>query len=81
MALALRRVRVAAGEAGDGMLVFHDGWLVAVLVRLSNLHEHLAGHWFLEIGFGELGTCGNPHFPDLDGATEWIAECIGGKRD
>ncbi len=76
MALRLEPVRVATGLDEEGMLVFAHERLVAVLVQLSDAHEEsgLAGHWFLETGYGfrlagEKGT-----FPDLDAAQAWIGQ-------
>lgn len=79
--LDLRPVRVGTGSADEeGRLVFAGDRLVAVLVRLSEQHEALAGQWFLEHGFGELDTLEHPTFPDLDAAREWIACCLGRGR-
>ncbi len=72
MKLDMRPVRVAAGEDGDGRLVFWEEALVAVLVRLSAQHEELAGAWYLEAGFGEAAVPLNPTFDDLDEAGAWI---------
>jgi hypothetical protein len=36
----------------DGMLLFHDGRLIAVLSCLGELHDDLAGRWFVEARFG-----------------------------
>ena len=72
MTVTLQPVRVAAGEQGDGQLVFADGELVALLVRLSEAHEGLAGHWFLEFGLGRLGRGQHPSFADLHAAQSWI---------
>jgi len=55
-------------------LVFDDDLLAAVLVQLSDFHENLAGMWFLEAGFGRLGTAHQPTFADLDAAQTWIAQ-------
>jgi hypothetical protein len=74
MNLILQPVMVDTGEEGDGRLVFAEGWLVAVLVRLSDNHQHGAGHWFLEKGFGRLDHPDPPSFPDLGSAQQWIRE-------
>jgi hypothetical protein len=73
--LQCKPTQLAAGDA-DGLLVFSDAGLVAVLVRLSELHEEAAGQWFLEAGFGELDRHKHAIFPDLDTAKNWIAERI-----
>jgi hypothetical protein len=72
----MQPTRLAADDA-DGLLVFSDAGLVAVLVRLSELHEQAAGQWFLEAGFGELDRHRHAIFPDLRSAQNWIAERIG----
>ena len=76
MSFSLRPVRVATGLDEDGLLVFADDRLVAVLVKLSDAHEELGvrGHWFLETGYGPLNTREDPIFPDLDAAQAWIKE-------
>jgi hypothetical protein len=66
-------VRVATGHDEEGYLVFADDRLLAVLVRLSNQHEDVAGQWFLEAGFGKLDRRDHPIFADLDPGLEWIA--------
>jgi hypothetical protein len=70
--LTLQPVLVESGEEGDGCLVFRDGRLVAVLVRLSELHGEQAGCWFLEKGFGVLDGPQHPSFADLHAATDWM---------
>jgi hypothetical protein len=77
MSLTLEPVRVAAGEDNEGLLVFLDGSLVAILVRLSDLHGEAAGAWFLEMALGRLGGPANPVFPDLDVAQKWISARLG----
>jgi hypothetical protein len=74
MSLTLQPILVATGEEGEGCLVFRDGWLVAVLVRLSEMHEERSGCWFLEKGFGALDVPGPPAFENLDTAQDWIVE-------
>jgi CRP-like cAMP-binding protein len=72
--LTLQSVRVDTGsEDEDGLLVFADGRLVAVLVRLSDEHGDKAGRWFLEHGFGRLDGTTHPIFDDIETAQAWIA--------
>jgi hypothetical protein len=79
MSLMLQPVRVANGPDEEGLLVFTaEGRLVAVLTHLSEQHQVLAGHWYLEAGFGRLDA--GPHhatFADLDAAQRWIIERLG----
>ncbi|WP_425324322.1 Crp/Fnr family transcriptional regulator [Methylobacterium frigidaeris] len=66
--------RDGATDSGDteGQLVFANGFLVAVLVRLSEDHGDDVGKWFLEAGFGRVDDPGEPKFAELDDAQEWI---------
>jgi hypothetical protein len=75
--LSLQPVRIAADGDEEGLLVFGDGRLVAVLVRLSGRHGAMSGRWFLEVGFGPaLDPVLRPTFPDLETAQHWIAGCL-----
>ena len=75
MSLRLQPVQVATGsDDADSQLVFEDGFIVAVLVQLSDEHEADAGKWFLEAGFGRVDHPNPPKFADLDEAQDWIAE-------
>ncbi|HEV2558786.1 MAG TPA: hypothetical protein VGU45_09180 [Microvirga sp.] len=75
MTLTHQSALVATGYDEEGALIYADGRLVAVLVRLSDLHEAEAGHWYLEAGFG-IGLDGPNHetFDSLDEAKGWIAD-------
>jgi hypothetical protein len=72
--LTLQPVRVATDYDEDGCLVFADNRLVAVLVRLSEHHGHVAGQWFYETGFGRLNGPEHPIFLDLDVAQDYIRD-------
>ncbi|MCJ2069679.1 hypothetical protein MKK75_12915, partial [Methylobacterium sp. J-030] len=74
-------VHVATGsDDTDGQLVFADGFLVAVLVRLSEQHDAFAGMWFLEAGFGLTAVRSAPLFANLDAAQDWIEGHLSSKR-
>jgi len=74
MTLTLQPVRVATGSDEEGMLLYANGRLVAVLVHLSYENEIAPGDWYLEAGFGPcLGSPQHPTFPSLDVALDWIA--------
>ena len=74
MSFTLQPVRVETGtDDEEGLLVFADGRLVAVLVRLSDRHGTAAGQWFYERGFGRLDGPDHPVFSDLEAAQSWIA--------
>lgn len=75
MNLRLQPVQVATkSDDTESQLVFADGFLIAVLVRLSGQHESDAGKWFLEAGFGPVDDLNTPLFADLDEAQAWILE-------
>lgn len=73
MTLRLQPMNVTTGSNDtESQLVFSNGFLVAVLVHLSDDHEEVAGAWFLEAGFGPLDTVTPPTFADLNTAQLWI---------
>jgi hypothetical protein len=75
MSPTLQPVRVHTGFEEEGVLVFDEQWrLVAVLVHLSGWNEVAPGHWFLEAGFGPLGSVTDPAFADLDTAQNWSSQ-------
>jgi hypothetical protein len=75
MKLRLQSVQVATGSSDtESHLVFVDGFLVAVLVRLSDEHEADAGRWCLEAGFGRVDVSRPPTFANLEEAQEWIEQ-------
>ena len=76
MRLQFQQVKVPVETDGDGMLVFLNGWLIAVLVRLSEDHGAAAGHWFAESLYGSLSEAEQPVFPDLDEAEHWLKSQI-----
>ncbi|MHC2019718.1 hypothetical protein [Methylobacterium sp. CM6247] len=73
MSLHLQPVQVATDSNDtESHLVFADGFLVAILVQLSEQHEHEAGSWFLEAGFGRVHHQNAPKFANLDVAQDWM---------
>jgi hypothetical protein len=73
--LDLQPVRVQTGpDDEEGRLVFADGRLVAVLVRLAEHHEGLSGKWFYEHGFGPFDGPAHPVFDNLEAALDWIEQ-------
>lgn len=72
--VSVQSVDLALTEDRDGRLVFMDGALVAVLVRLSDLHDGLSGSWFLEAAFGLMNVTEHPVFPTLDAAQAWVVQ-------
>ncbi|GJE15095.1 hypothetical protein [Methylobacterium longum] len=75
MNLRLQPVQVATGsDDQESQLVFHEGFLVAVLVCLSEQHDDDAGKWFLEAGFGQIDDLNAPLFASLDEAQGWILD-------
>lgn len=75
MNLRLQPVQVATGsDDQESELVFHEGFLVAVLVRLSAMHGTDTGKWYLEAGFGRVDDLHAPLFANLDEAQIWILD-------
>ena len=69
-------VHLASGTPDrDGVLVFGNGDLLAVLIELTTeTHGGLGGLWFLEAGFGYCQGRSAPLFQDLEEAEQWIAD-------
>lgn len=67
-------VKVATGSADEeGRLVFHDGKLIAVLVRLDDAnHGPALGQWSLEAGFNGVDSVKPPLFANLTAAERWL---------
>jgi hypothetical protein len=57
----------------EGLMVFRDGRLLAVLTCLSDIHDELAGRWFVEASFGEIPPGEAPVFETPDGFTNWLS--------
>ena len=75
MTLTLEPVHIQTGSSDEeGRLVFADGRLVAVLVRLSDQHGDVAGHWYYEHGFGPFNGPAHPTFPPLEAAQNYIEQ-------
>jgi len=75
MTLKLLPVPVATGFDEEGMLVFSENRLAAVLVRLSDENEVAPGAWYLEMGIGHyLDGPDHPTFQTLDEAKSWIEQ-------
>lgn len=74
MPLTTKPVSVETASADrEGVLVFSDDRLAAVLVRLfDESHEDRRGWWFLEAGFGRCSVQSPPVFSDLEKAQSWI---------
>jgi hypothetical protein len=75
--ISRQQVRIATGSSDEeGCLLFADGHLVAVIVRLSEpSHGKLRGCWFLECGFGPWYSTPSPEpFADIGAAEQWLAE-------
>jgi hypothetical protein len=77
MTLTLQPTRVATGSDEEGLLVYAQGRLVAVLVHLSDDNEVAPGDWYLEAGFGSrLDGPHHPTFASLEAAQDWIVSRI-----
>lgn len=77
-----QHIRIATGSSDeDGFLLFADGRLVAIFVRLSDpSHGEMRGRWFLECGFGDWYSARVPEpFTTVDAAEQWLAEQFGSR--
>ena len=64
---------VIEGQDETGLLVYYDGRLAAVLIKLGSMHAEQEGFWNLEIGFGLCA--GRPAtFAHLAEALRWVGE-------
>ena len=66
----------AAFGDNDGMLVYCENRLLAVLSCLGPLHDELAGRWFIEASFRELGIVASTTFETLDHLETTIREVL-----
>jgi hypothetical protein len=55
-------------EDGEGGLLLLGGALVAIVVRLSQLHGEEANKWFVEVGFGSAKRLEGRCFMDINDA-------------
>jgi hypothetical protein len=77
--LPITRQRVLVATGGrheDGCLLFADGALVALLVKLSDPgYGKRRGMWFTEWGYGPWESHGSaPLFADVDAAERWFVD-------
>jgi len=56
----------------EAALVFREGRLLAVLTRLSDIHDDLKGKWFVEAIFGEVPPFHAPVFETPDQFGAWL---------
>jgi hypothetical protein len=66
-------VKVAVSGDTEGQLVFVDGMLVAVLIKLDVNQHELEGHWYAEAAFNGLERMSDHTFQDLPAVAAWIA--------
>ena len=67
-------VRVATGAIPDeGRLVYADGALIAVLIKLeADLAAQARGVWYLEAAFGPVDHFHHPVFETIQDSLAWI---------
>jgi hypothetical protein len=68
-------VRVATGGAipDEGRLVYADGALVAVLIKLgADLAKQARGIWYLEAAFGPIDAFHHPAFGTIEDCLAWL---------
>jgi hypothetical protein len=76
MKVTLQPVRLALENDEEGVLIFADGTLAALFVRLSPIHDRLNGQWFFEASFDRRLAHEHlaPLFDDMGSAQAWITE-------
>jgi hypothetical protein len=50
---------------------------MAMLLRLSDMHETDSGKWYMEVGFGRVADLSPSLFTDIQQAQAWIADRLG----
>jgi hypothetical protein len=65
-------VEVAVAGQTEARLVFVDGKLAAVLIRLDAAQNELAGRWYAEAAFNSLERMSEHTFRDLPEVVAWI---------
>lgn len=56
------------------MLVFRDDRLFAVITALSDLHQDMAGSWYVETTFHSRTRVPHEPFDSLDGVEAWAVD-------
>ncbi|WP_407519841.1 hypothetical protein [Methylobacterium oryzisoli] len=70
------RITTESGQE-DGLLLFHDGSLVAVISHLRHsVTDEFAGRWFVEAGFGPCARGGSRMFDTAEDAQRWVRRCL-----
>lgn len=70
-------VKVAVSGQTEGRLVFIDGKLAVVLVKLDVNQNELEGHWYAEAAFNGLERMSEHTFQDLRAVAAWIDAHLG----
>ena len=74
MAVSLQTVTLDTDDPDrDGLMVFRDGKLLAILSCLSDIHEELEGRWFVEAIFGKNACLQPPTFATPDEFEQWVS--------
>ncbi|WP_407530905.1 hypothetical protein [Methylobacterium oryzisoli] len=73
-----RQVRIAADRGHeDGMLLFVNGLLVAIVAHLHHsVSDEFAGRWFVEAGFGLCSNRRDELFDTAEEAKRWVRRCV-----
>lgn len=67
-------ILLASADDCDARLVFQEDRLAAIVSRLGDLHDGLAGYWFVEAVFDGVPRPRADPFPALDDVASWIGE-------
>ena len=75
MAFTFEDITLDTGGTDErAILVLRDGRVTAILSRLSEMHEELAGHWFVETMFGASPSVHQHVFADPEAFVAWLNE-------
>lgn len=73
-------VEVAVAGQTEGRLVFVDGKLAVVLVKLDIKQNELDGRWYAEAAFNGLERMSEHTFNDLPAVVAWIETRLAAKK-
>jgi hypothetical protein len=74
MSVSFQEIMLDTGNTDDrAVLVLRNGRLIAVLSQLSEMHDDMAGRWFVEAVFGPTPSTDRHVFDDPTDFADWLA--------
>ncbi|HEX8483746.1 hypothetical protein [Sphingomonas sp.] len=75
MSVSFQDITLDTGGTDErAVLVMRNGRLTAILSRLGQMHEELAGQWFVETMFGASPNSQQHVFANPDEFVAWLGE-------